>query len=121
MRQIYEREITHMGDFLEESYEEGFIILFGEKANEDYKEYCVIHTGTDLEDGLKEGDILKLAGVDYKVTAVGDVVNENLAELGHITLKFDGEMEAEKPGMLHLEKKEITRLKVGDNILIYSL
>ena len=34
MKKIYEREIIHLGDFLEESYEEGFIILFGEKAND---------------------------------------------------------------------------------------
>ena len=121
MKKIYEREIIHLGDFLEESYEEGFIILFGEKANEDYKEYCAVHVGTDLEGDLKQGDILKLRNVDYKITAVGDVVNTNLAEFGHITLKFDGEVEAEKPGMLHLEKKEIVKLTIGDSILIYSL
>lgn len=121
MKKIYEREIIHLGDFLEESYDEGFIILFGEKANEDYKEYCAIHKGTELSAELKKGDIVNLADVKYTITAVGDVVNTNLAELGHITLKFDGEMSAEKPGTLHLEKKDIVKLALGDNILIYSL
>lgn len=121
MKEIYSREIIHIGDFLEESYEEGFIILFDEKASDDYKEFCAIHQGSKLIENLKKGDLLKLGNTEYKITAVGEVVNENLAQLGHITLKFDGETEAEKPGMLHLERKEISKLKTGDSILIYSL
>jgi hypothetical protein len=31
------------------------------------------------------------------VTAVGDVAEQNLRELGHITLRFDGHREAEFP------------------------
>lgn len=121
MKKIYEREIISIGDFLEESCEEGFIILFDEKASEDYREYCAIHSGTNLQAKLKVDDVFKLANTEYLITAIGDVVNENLAQLGHITLKFDGESEAEKSGTLHLEKKEIIKLKIGDSITIYSL
>jgi PTS system glucitol/sorbitol-specific IIA component len=36
------------------------------------------------------------------VTAVGDVAEQNLRELGHITLRFDGHREAEYPGTVHV-------------------
>ncbi len=34
----------------------------------------------------------------YPVTAVGSVAEDNLRELGHVTLRFDGLSEAEFPG-----------------------
>ena len=40
--------------------------------------------------------------VGYAVTAVGDVAEQNLRELGHITLRFDGHREAEFPGTVHV-------------------
>lgn len=36
------------------------------------------------------------------VTAVGEVAEQNLRELGHITLRFDGHREAEFPGTVHV-------------------
>jgi len=36
------------------------------------------------------------------VTAVGDVAEQNLRELGHITLRFDGQPQAEYPGTVHV-------------------
>jgi len=37
------------------------------------------------------------------VTAVGDVAEQNLRELGHITLRFDGQPQAEYPGTVHVD------------------
>lgn len=36
------------------------------------------------------------------MTAVGDVAEQNLRELGHITLRFDGQTAAEYPGTVHV-------------------
>ncbi|MFO6484181.1 PTS glucitol/sorbitol transporter subunit IIA [Escherichia coli] len=38
----------------------------------------------------------------YPVTAVGSVAEDNLRELGHVTLRFDGLNEAEFPGTVHV-------------------
>jgi PTS system glucitol/sorbitol-specific IIA component len=46
---------------------------------------------------------MDLAGVRYPVTAVGDVAMQNLRELGHITLRFDGRDQAEFPGSVHVK------------------
>jgi PTS system glucitol/sorbitol-specific IIA component len=43
------------------------------------------------------GAELQLGELRYPVTAVGDVAEQNLRELGHITLRFDGHREAEFP------------------------
>ena len=36
------------------------------------------------------------------MTAVGEVAEQNLRELGHITLRFDGHREAEFPGTVQV-------------------
>lgn len=33
---------------------------------------------------------------------LGDVAEQNLRELGHITLRFDGQPQAEYPGTVHV-------------------
>ena len=35
-------------------------------------------------------------------SAVGEVAEQNLRELGHITLRFDGQPQAEYPGTVHV-------------------
>lgn len=49
----------------------------------------------------------------FKITAVGNVVNQNLSMLGHITIKFDGSIAPELPGTLYVEEKEMTPITVG--------
>ncbi|WP_293722934.1 PTS glucitol/sorbitol transporter subunit IIA [uncultured Cetobacterium sp.] len=117
---IYERLVTSLGEFLKESYEDGFAILFDDNSPDEYKDYCILHTGSDLSGNICAGDTLSLGGTGYRVTAVGDVVNKNLSEIGHITLKFDGETEAVQPGTLHLESKEIKEIKIGEKIEIFK-
>ncbi|HBH6790719.1 TPA: PTS sorbitol transporter subunit IIA, partial [Enterococcus faecium] len=54
----------------------------------------------------------------YVITAVGDVVQTNLNELGHITIKFDGSHEPELPGTMYVEDKEMPHLRKGTIIKI---
>lgn len=121
MKKIYERVITHIGDFIEESLEDSFFILFNANAPEEYREYCVLHEGADLKDDIKIGDKFVINGAEYSITSVGNVVKNNLAELGHITVKFDGASISEQPGTLHIEKIETVKFMVGDKIEIISL
>jgi PTS system glucitol/sorbitol-specific IIA component len=46
---------------------------------------------------LQAGIQFELGQHHYPVTAVGSVAEQNLRELGHITLRFDGLSEAEFP------------------------
>jgi PTS system glucitol/sorbitol-specific IIA component len=57
---------------------------------------------------LKPGSQLELGETRYAVTAVGDVAEQNLRELGHITLRFDGQPQAEYPGITWMALVAVT-------------
>ncbi|PYB01951.1 PTS glucitol/sorbitol transporter subunit IIA, partial [Serratia marcescens] len=49
-------------------------------------------------------------------TAVGSVATQNLRELGHITVRFDGEAEAEFPGSIHVSGPTPTDIPLGSTL-----
>ncbi|WP_063099924.1 PTS glucitol/sorbitol transporter subunit IIA, partial [Escherichia coli] len=64
--------------------------------------YCFIHCHGELKGALHPGLQFSLGQHRYPVTAVGSVAEDNLRELGHVTLRFDGLNEAEFPGTVHV-------------------
>ena len=51
------------------------------------------------------------------MTAVGSVATQNLAELGHVTLKFDGQRIPELPGSIYLLGGKLEVLQHGDVLM----
>jgi PTS system glucitol/sorbitol-specific IIA component len=78
------------------------LITFREGAPADIEEFCFIHCHGELNGILQAGIQFELGQHRYPVTAVGSVAEMNLRELGHITLRFDGQSEAEFPGTVHV-------------------
>jgi PTS system glucitol/sorbitol-specific IIA component len=115
MTTVYKTIVQDIGKNAGNFLEYKMIVIFKDNAPQELKDYCYIHHFNKLDSTIKEGNTLLIDGEEYKVTAVGSLVNENLKELGHITFKFSGETEAEVPGTLYLEDKEIR------NILIESV
>lgn len=103
MQTIYETTITHIGDFAREALEDRMLITFREGAPADIQDYCFIHQHGVTDGELHRGACMELANVRYPVTAVGEVAMQNLRELGHITLRFDGSEQAEFPGSVHVK------------------
>ncbi|WP_459176435.1 PTS glucitol/sorbitol transporter subunit IIA [Ewingella americana] len=103
MQTIYQTTITHIGDFAREALSDQMLITFREGAPQDIQDYCFIHQHGQTQGELHSGAYMDLAGVRYPVTAVGDVATQNLRELGHITLRFDGRDQAEFPGSVHVK------------------
>ena len=103
MQTIYETTITHIGDFAREALEDRMLITFREGAPADIQDYCFIHQHSVTDGELHCGACMELANVRYPVTAVGEVAMQNLRELGHITLRFDGSEQAEFPGSVHVK------------------
>lgn len=120
MSVMYNTEVTSMGPFVEGFYPEKMMILFKENAPEELADYCVLHNVNNLKGEIKQGYTLKIDGVEYKITAVGDVVNKNLKDLGHICLKFDGSTKAALEGTLYLEDKPIKKVSIGSKIEILT-
>ena len=78
------------------------IIIFDDNAPEGLAEVCLLHEHVPLLRPVRVGDRVTIDEQEYRVTAVGDVANQTLSELGHVTLIFDGAQQAQKPGCIHL-------------------
>lgn len=113
MKTIYSTRIEDVGEKAEEFFEANMFITFKENAPQELIDYCFIHKENNLTEEIKPNDILCIGDVNYKIKAVGELVNQNLKELGHITYNFLGEEEAKIAGTLYLEKKEIAPIAVG--------
>lgn len=89
MTVIYQTTITRIGQSAADALSDQMLITFREGAPADIEEFCFIHCHGELNGELKAGSQLQLGEARYAVTAVGDVAEQNLRELGHITLRFD--------------------------------
>lgn len=115
---IYETEVLGKGDLVSAIAEENMIILFGEHAPSELKDYCVLIDVKGLNGNIQAGDTLTIGDASFAITSVGDVVEHNLTSLGHITLNFNGATTPELAGTLHLEKQETPAVEAGMNITI---
>lgn len=114
----YHGKIISIGPFVDEFRQAGILVFFGQEAPEELVEFSIIHDATNLVEPLDIGDTVYIGEQDYKVFAVGDVANTNLANLGHLILKFNGEENAQLPGDVNVEAKPISDIEVGMEIRI---
>lgn len=104
MKTIYQSTFIASGSNAAESLDDNFIITFGEGVPDEIAEYCFIHQPEQmLLETLLPGAILSIGDHSWPITAVGDVAEINLRELGHVTVKFDGAKQADCPGTIHVE------------------
>ncbi|GGJ99029.1 PTS sorbitol transporter subunit IIA [Lentibacillus kapialis] len=115
---IYQTNVNKLGESVTEFLDQGMLILFKDNAPQELAEFCILHSENDLRGDIKVGDSFIIGEKAYAVTAVGSAVNENLENLGHITLRFDSAEEAELPGTLSLENKDINQVNIGDVIKV---
>lgn len=114
----YQARVTQIGPLVTEFLEAGIIVLFGANAPEELVEFSIIHDGKKLIHPVAPGDSLRIGEETYTVLAVGEVANTNLANLGHLILKFNGLTEAELPGDICIEAKPLPPLEIGTEITI---
>lgn len=82
------------------------------------REFSVLHSGNKLDGVIKPGDILNVAGKQFKIIKVGGEVHSNLRTLGHVIIKFDGGKGDLMEGSIHVEDKPIPKIQIGDEISI---
>ncbi|EHS96837.1 MULTISPECIES: PTS glucitol/sorbitol transporter subunit IIA [Klebsiella] len=100
----YSARIVAVGVFVADGLTDKMLITFDSNGPKDCLDYSL-----SLETLLREeslfilpGDTLLLAGYSYLITAVGKEAQQSLFELGHLTMKFDGSLNAFHPGVVHL-------------------
>lgn len=113
---LYSVEILKVGECALEALEDDMLILFNQSVPVDAAEYCFVHTHDQLKGEISVGGEVVIDGNAYPITAVGDGVNQNLGNLGHITLRFDSSSEADFVGSLHLAGTQPRSLSVGSTI-----
>lgn len=120
MKTIYKNQVKSIGPLANTFLDEKMFILFGNEAPQDLKDFCYSIDVVNVDEEIQAGQVLYINNEAFKITSVGDVVQQNLTTLGHITLRFDGSTTPELPGTLYLEEKEIPSIEPGTEIKIVS-
>ncbi|MBG9813662.1 hypothetical protein ABD68_19425 [Bacillus endophyticus] len=121
MKTIYQSIVTEVGSQVELFLQEKMIILFNDSAPDDLRDVSVVHKRCSLEEDIKIGDELVIDNQSFKVTFVGNKVNETMRDLGHSTITFDGSSKSEMPGMICVEEKEIPTITSSSQLMFRQL
>jgi PTS system glucitol/sorbitol-specific IIA component len=114
----YEAKVVEIGPLVSEFIEAGIIVLFEIGAPPELAEFSILHEHGPLKGEVVVGDIVLIDSESFQVTAVGDVANQNLANLGHLIMKCNGLTEPELPGDVCVEVKPLPHISVGTEICI---
>jgi len=109
----YQAQITQIGPLVDEFVSAGVLVLFGEDAPEELKEFSIIHDGKLLDRDVEPGDWFCLEEEKFLILAVGEVANSNLGNLGHLILKFNGMETPEMPGDVCVEARPLPNIQAG--------
>lgn len=95
------------------------LILFNESAPDELKEVSIIHTfkNEPQQQMLQIGSKILFNEIEYVVEEIGTKANENLFQLGHVSLYFGLEEGTDlMPGSVLLSPYVKPEVKAGDTI-----
>ncbi|MBD1380419.1 PTS glucitol/sorbitol transporter subunit IIA [Metabacillus arenae] len=115
---MYKSIVKEIGELALSFEEEKIMILFGPQAPEGLREVAVIHEVEEdqAESAIKEGSILQIDEQEFTITAVGSLANNNLKELGHISIYFSDPTEEVLPGAVFASPHVLPQIKDGSVI-----
>ncbi len=116
----YEATVTGVGPLVSEFTQAGILVLFRQGAPEEVAEFAILHDGQTLHSPLAAGDQIQLGAETFQILAVGEVANSNLAALGHLVLKFNGQTSPELPGDVCVENRPLPTIAAGMNLKIVA-
>jgi glucitol/sorbitol PTS system EIIA component len=114
----YATTVTAVGEQVAEFVGQGILIWFAEGAPEELHFFTVLHRPTVTTGGVRPGDLVRIDDKAFRVTAVGDVANENMVNLGHMDLKANGAADAPLPGDICLEELPLPEPRPGTTLVI---
>ncbi len=117
---VYSTTVTAVGELVADFREQGVLVFFGESAPIELHEFSILHKPDVETRAPLPGDLIRLSNEEFTVLAVGSVASDNLLNLGHLDLKANGLPEAELPGDVNVEVRDLPTVKVGDRLEVYS-
>ncbi|WP_270180026.1 PTS glucitol/sorbitol transporter subunit IIA [Alkalihalobacillus sp. CinArs1] len=110
--------VKEIGSLVPTFKEDKIVILFGPQAPDELREMSVIHEFQDLEEQpLRVGGTITFDDQSYTIQAVGSKANQNLNELGHISIYFKDELDV-LPGAICVGPDVFPKLTEGTVISI---
>ena len=109
----YATVVTQVGSLVPDFVEKGIVIFFADNAPAELHDISVLHRPDIEVGGLTVGDVVILDDRTFPILAVGHVANDNLVNLGHIDLKFNGETTPPLGGDVCLPKETPPMLAPG--------
>lgn len=114
---MYKSNVQEVGEMALAFEEEKVIILFGPQAPNELREVSIIHEAVeDSDEPIKKGGNFVVDDQVYTIEAVGSSANDNLNELGHISIYFQDVPEDVLPGAVFVSPKQLP--KVSNNSTI---
>jgi PTS system glucitol/sorbitol-specific IIA component len=100
----YRSRVTTVGQEVEMMLDEGVLIFFGDPAPDELAEVSVLHRAeTGPSRPISPGDTVRIGEDTVTVSAVGDLADHNLSDLGHLVLYADPEPGTQLlPGAVHV-------------------
>jgi PTS system glucitol/sorbitol-specific IIA component len=114
----YATTVTAVGEQVAEFVAQGLLIWFAEGAPEELHFFTVLHRPKVTTGGVRPGDLVRIDDKEFRVTAVGEVANDNMVNLGHMDLKANGASEAPLPGDICLEELPLPEPRPGSTLVI---
>lgn len=107
------------------SAKDPMVIMFDESASTELREVAVIQkfASADAQQNLvlTTGDKLMIDGHNYEITHVGQLVNEHLRTIGHVTLIF-GQVDIEDlQNAIYLSEKVKPDFQIGTEIIYFHV
>ncbi len=102
----YETTVVKLGPLVQDFVENGILVFFGMNAPEELADFAILHEHSQLHQAITAGDSFVIGESRFPILAVGEVANQNLANLGHFVIKFNGLTEPEMPGDISVPAQE---------------
>lgn len=118
MNIIYKNKVKEVGSQVHTFDNADFLIIFGDRAPAELKDFCYSVDVNPIEGTIQPGDILRFDDQEYTITCIGDEAPVTLQGLGHCTIRFNGATTAELPGTMYVEQKALPNVHVGTKIQI---
>lgn len=119
MRVIYENTIKNHGENIE-AFGGEMAIFFGEGAPDTLKDFCYTIDVKPVAETITPGQFFAIDEENFEILFVGETAQNNLQDLGHLTVVFTGDKEALLPGTIVVENKANPGMNVGTTIRILS-
>jgi PTS system glucitol/sorbitol-specific IIA component len=116
----YATVVTAVGSMVPDFTAEGILVWFAEGAPEELHDFSILHRPSVTAGGVVPGDVVRLAGVELRVLAVGDVANANLVNLGHLDLKANGATTPPLVGDVCVERLPLPTVEPGSRLEIVA-